>query len=240
MVLTVGLVGCGRIGFDPAGPLIGFGRSVELGIANTTRDEALADFPLLIALDPTRIDYAAAAADGRDLRFVDEADTVLAHEIERWDPTGRSIVWVRVPKIPAASTGAITMLYGNPEATALPGAATWSGEHAGVYHLNGAVADATAFRLDGTAARAAFAQGPLAEAMELSPSVLPAYAVIPYRAAFDDVVTISGWFRIDVAVQSFVSMIVHPIPDITKDATYLGAESSVLYTEVVDAAFFGF
>ena len=38
-----------------------------------------------------------AAADGSDLRIKDSSGNLLAHEIDKWDPSGRSIVWVRVP-----------------------------------------------------------------------------------------------------------------------------------------------
>ena len=46
-----------------------------------------------------------AEADGSDLRVKDAGGNLLPHEIERWDPSGYSIVWVKLPSIsPAAMT----------------------------------------------------------------------------------------------------------------------------------------
>ncbi|MBD3291327.1 MAG: DUF2341 domain-containing protein, partial [Armatimonadia bacterium] len=77
---------------------------------------ALTDFPLLVVLTNARVDYAATAAGGTDLRFVD-ADTaeVLDYEIERWTSGGTSYVWVKVPRIDAGSIDdRIWLYYGNP------------------------------------------------------------------------------------------------------------------------------
>ncbi len=61
----------------------------------------LVDVPVLVRLTTERFDYATAAPDGSDLRFVlgasDEA--ALPHEIEQWDPEGTSLVWVRLPTL---------------------------------------------------------------------------------------------------------------------------------------------
>ena len=40
--------------------------------------------------------------------------TLLAYEIEKWDETGNSYVWVRVPQVDASNTDFIWMYYGNP------------------------------------------------------------------------------------------------------------------------------
>ncbi len=76
------------------------------------------DITVLVRLDPSRIDYAALRADGADLRFVDADDaTELLYDVERWNPGGESLIWVRVPRIDAQSdTDTIWMYYGNPAA----------------------------------------------------------------------------------------------------------------------------
>src|SRR6266545_4907673 len=112
------------------------------------------DFPLLVALDAARIDYSAVRADGADIEFRDADDTPLAHEIERWDPQGTSILWVRVPQIDAASnTDSIWMYYGDPAAQVAQDAVTVWGSYEEVYHLgdNGQVInDSSARNYDGT------------------------------------------------------------------------------------------
>jgi biopolymer transport protein ExbB len=96
----------------------------------------LSSVPVLILLDDQRIAFDELQANGEDLRFVDADDTtVLAHEIERWEPTGGTAVWVEIPEFTAVDS--IFMYWGNPDAPAGddPGA-LWSPGYAAVYHLD--------------------------------------------------------------------------------------------------------
>jgi hypothetical protein len=65
---------------------------------NTASSSNLTDFPVLIALDSTKIDYSKTQNSGQDIRFVDGDGTALSYEIEKWDESGTSLVWVKVPK----------------------------------------------------------------------------------------------------------------------------------------------
>jgi len=125
----VGLVGCGRINFDPPpGPEWGF--EIPLTVRGTIEQD---DVPILVVLDGTRIDYSLAAPDGRDLRFV-RAGAVLPHEIEQWNPSGQSLVWVRVPRLVPGET--IALDFGNPDADDVQSRAqVWLG-YGGVWHIN--------------------------------------------------------------------------------------------------------
>ena len=107
----------------------------QLSIDNR-QDETLVDFPALVLLDDSRIEYNEAQPNGEDLRFYDASGNLLAHEIETWG--SRSSVWVRVPQIGAVtSDGFITMRYGNPGASDGQNAnEVWSNGYAGVWHLN--------------------------------------------------------------------------------------------------------
>jgi hypothetical protein len=113
---------------------------------NSGQPENLANFPVLIVLNASRIDYNKTRAGGIDIRFVDSNDnTLLAHEIERWTAGGTSYVWVRVPQVDASSnTDFIWMYYGNPTA---PNAENipfvWSPGFQMVHHLNETVTDGT-------------------------------------------------------------------------------------------------
>jgi len=94
---------------------------------------ALADFTVLVTLDATKIRYTA---QGADLRFADSGGTPLAYEIETWNTSGSSYVWVRIPAIAANTTTTFQMFYGNPNATdAQMAAQTWDASYAGVWHL---------------------------------------------------------------------------------------------------------
>ncbi|NIQ81051.1 MAG: DUF2341 domain-containing protein, partial [Anaerolineales bacterium] len=105
---------------------------------NLTQTENLTGFPVLIKLDSTRIDYAQTQDQGQDIRFVDSDDTtLLSHEIEEWNESGISSVWVKVPQIDGSSdTDSIWMYYGNPSATDGQNRnAVWDSNFKGVWHL---------------------------------------------------------------------------------------------------------
>ena len=133
--------------FDPA-----WTRRRPIAIDNTAQAETLIDFPVLVRLDPSRIQYAGALPGGQDLRFTDASGQLLAHEIETWNPGGESVVWVKVPSIPASSgSGQIFMYYGNPAAgDGQDPQAVWSNGYAGVWHLSGDLADSTVHANHGT------------------------------------------------------------------------------------------
>ena len=112
-------------------------RRTQITFANQQRGR-LDDFPVLVILDPSRIDYAAAHPSGDDLRFID-GPSVLSHEIEQWTSGGTSYVWVRIPSIDGGSnTDSVQMYYGNLSPPPPPNPTeTWSGEYTGVWHFNG-------------------------------------------------------------------------------------------------------
>lgn len=119
---------------------------------NSERAETLEGFPVLVRLDATSIDYAQTRDRGEDLRFVDaDGVTVLPHEIELWDETAISFVWVRVPAIDAHSTtDHVWMYFGNPTAEPVENPpAVWSG-HRAVYHLGATATGAVGDVVDST------------------------------------------------------------------------------------------
>lgn len=134
-------------------------KKCELSFPGYALMKVLDDFPVLVKLSanaPVGFDYADCAADGSDLLVSDESGAVLPYEIETWDPSGTSLVWVKVPHFTAATR--VRLYWGvRPDAPALPALdakETWSG-YAGVWHLDedsGTAADATGHGLDGTPA----------------------------------------------------------------------------------------
>jgi hypothetical protein len=99
--------------------------------------------PVLVALDATKIDYALVADPQHDLRFeyatagqtANVGDNV-PFEIEKWDPSGESLVWIRVPEILHGTTDtAVLMHYGSAAGGNASAAATWSGWEL-VNHMN--------------------------------------------------------------------------------------------------------
>lgn len=113
---------------------------------NTTKDGAdvaadVHDFPLLVRLDASMIDFSQAAPGGADLRFTKAGGSVpLAYEIERWDAAAESAeVWVRIDTVRGNSGDQyIHMFWGNPAARdSSSGSAVFDTAlgFAGVWHL---------------------------------------------------------------------------------------------------------
>ena len=120
---------------------------------NTGRGQ-LDDFPTLVCLNSGTIDYDYVQSGGQDLRFVDGDDkTLLAHEIEEWNPDGTSYVWVKIPQVDSnSSTDSILMYYDNPRTgDSQAPADVWDGDFKMVHHLNEASGnhiDSTSFGND--------------------------------------------------------------------------------------------
>ena len=120
------------------------------GYAGTT---PLTDFPVLVTLTPDKVgNYAGFAADGSDIRFTNKDNTaLLSYEIETWNPTGTSLIWVKVPQLDRSTS--IWMLWNNPGVPAgQDPEAVWTAGFLGVYHFAGVdtVVDSTVNNHDGT------------------------------------------------------------------------------------------
>ena len=122
-------------------PYAAWGHSLPIYYRNTGLAQPLADVPVLVTINTSRVDYAQFQPGGADLRFVDtlSGSNALPYEIEQWDTNGTSLVWVRVPAIPGSNSVSrhLYMLWGNPSATtgAAPGA-VWQQAYSGVWHMN--------------------------------------------------------------------------------------------------------
>ena len=127
---------------------------------NNATGTALTDHVALVTLNTSNFDYSKAQSAGQDLRFVDGDGTVLHYEIEEWNSTGTSQVWVRVPQINAASnTDFIWMYSGNSQAAdAQSASSVWAGQQA-VLHMNSAATDSSPNSISVTSAGTTAASG---------------------------------------------------------------------------------
>ena len=99
------------------GGLSGWSYRREINITENS-GSALINYQVKIVLTTANFNYSHASSDGSDIRFTDEDGTTqLSYWIEKWDPTGESIIWVKVPEIPAGGTKTIYLYYGNPSAS---------------------------------------------------------------------------------------------------------------------------
>ena len=115
-------------------------RRVKITFDNSGQG-ALSAHPVRIALDETKIPsfYSETKTNGEDIRFIDDdGSTVLDYEIERWNTSGVSEVWVEVTTIDASSTTDFIYIYYNNSgaADAQNATAVWDANFSMVQHLN--------------------------------------------------------------------------------------------------------
>ena len=124
-----------------------FACHVPITVSGYTGESTLEDFPVLITLaadSPSGFTYADCAADGSDIRFLDENDNVYPHEIETWATDGTSYIWVKVPSLAGKNTQ-FSLYYGTNGVSQLPAVNAvdvWS-RYAAVFHGGLTIADAT-------------------------------------------------------------------------------------------------
>ena len=107
---------------------------MNLTVTGYTGSETLTGFPVLVRL-PADFPYADCGEGGGTIRFADAGENLLSHEIDTWNPSGESLIWVKLPSL-ASSDTTFTMFFGaeNPLAdTTVDFRQTWS-RYAAVVH----------------------------------------------------------------------------------------------------------
>ena len=107
---------------------------------------ALSNFPVLVRVSESLLDgfYYTDAPTGDCIWFTDSNDEAIPCDVDTWDTTSNSLVWVSVPSLSSATT--ITMHWdaaGAPDG--LPAASqVWSrAGYVGVWHMNEILEDGT-------------------------------------------------------------------------------------------------
>ena len=111
---------------------------IKITFDNSAATEDLTDFPVLIKVGSSRINYNKTQNLGQDIRFTDaDGVTLLNYEIEKWDEAGDSFVWVKVPNIPAGSTTDYIYMYFNDTSLAdgQNATAVWNSNYVVTQHL---------------------------------------------------------------------------------------------------------
>lgn len=89
---------------------------MNITFAGYTNSETLLDFPVMVRLGSNIPGFSysqfASPNNGADLRFAAADGRELPYQIDTWNPSGESYVWVQVPSI--SSTNYITACWGNP------------------------------------------------------------------------------------------------------------------------------
>ena len=123
--------------------------------------ETLTNFPALVKLSTAISGFSYSdfrLANGGDMMFTDSHGQVIPSEVDTWDDTGISLVWVSVPELTKGTT--IKMYYGNGTNPAGIPVAKWP-DYAGVWHVgeaSGTAYDSAANRFDAIAVQNARAR----------------------------------------------------------------------------------
>lgn len=118
---------------DPAA----YERSFSIAFLGYSGSETLTDFPVLIKVSSALNDFdysACKVANGGDLRFAASDGTLLASEVDTWNPAGESLIWVKVPSFNKDTV--ITAYYGNATPDPVTASDVWANGYVGVWHLN--------------------------------------------------------------------------------------------------------
>ena len=121
-----------------------YGKKFPLTFTNIAESVTLKDFPVLVRISEydsrtgkgiKNFRYAdCRKPDGGDMRFFDESGTLLASEVETWNTSGESLVWVKIPTL--SKDTKIFAYYGSKYVHAVTPSYVWSNGFLGVWHLN--------------------------------------------------------------------------------------------------------
>lgn len=186
-----------------------FRHRMQITFSGYDRSETLTDFPTLVVLNTGIVNFVYnqfLTSNGGDLRFVTETNSLYAlrHEIEQWNTSGDSLVWVQLASL-AASTDSIWAYWGLETTAPLytTDGSTWSNSYAGVWHLgespsNGGTFDDSAstntgYFVDANGNSDSEAIGQIGGAVDFNGDA--DYVVITNENNFDlgDSITVSAW-----------------------------------------------
>lgn len=117
-------------------------KRMAITLNNLDQATAFTDMPILIRLNSSKVSYADFLSGGADVRFtLDDHTTVLNYEIESWNSSGESLIWVRIPSLSASSQHTIYLYYNNSLASGAENpAGLWTG-YSGVWNMKKSGAD---------------------------------------------------------------------------------------------------
>ena len=120
---------------------------VDIRVQGYTGSEPLTNFPLLVRISEERMRgfyYSRAGLTGEQLVFMDEGENSLPYEVDKWDITGESYVWVKLNVL--TNNAPIRMYWALKKGVMPPGYTpeeVW-GEYAGVWHFSEEIVETAA------------------------------------------------------------------------------------------------
>ncbi len=110
--------------------------------ARSGATETLTNFPVLVRISETRMPgftyKREGGHSGEQMAFIDADDNQIPYEVDTWDTTGESLVWVKLLTLPPAGT-TIKMYWnlndGQPAIEYTP-QDVWTDDYLGIWHMN--------------------------------------------------------------------------------------------------------
>ena len=195
-------------------------RRMRLTFDNAEQAESMSSTPILVTLSSANVDYSMTEDSGADLRFRDmDGTTVLAHEVEFWDETASSYVWVSVPRIEGGSASDfIVMYFGCADTAPQDAAGVWNAHYDGVWHLGDDLSDSSGAGNHGTNNGTATVAGAIGLARDLGG--LADRIEVPGTPALKAAQSVSAWARHDSLSDGENLLVACGGPDDVEDDNY--------------------
>ena len=195
----------------PAPTSATFDKGALFTVAGYTGASTLSGFPVLVCIaknSPSGFSYddLQSKSTGADIAFVGMDGTGLPFEIDSWDPSGTSLIWVRLPSMRNGTQ--FVMCWGSTSSGKdVCNESPFSG-YVGVWHMSeasGTVADSSGHSLaavptgSGAATLSIAVSGPVGNGRQCSNSTSTrSYLKVPsYNSqSVGDTFAISGWFNV--------------------------------------------
>lgn len=181
-----------------------FAAYVDVSIQNFNGNPVNEAFPVLVKVNESKIPgfYAAVKNAGADLKFTDgNGIGDYPYEIDTWNPSGTSLIWVRLPSF--SSSTVFCMYYGDANVTSHSWSVSdvWNG-YAGVWHMNGgddsSVGHATSTLTDENVTGAGMVGASLGRAAHgTGPIMIAESTALTGLAALGEF-TVSSWIKVNI------------------------------------------
>lgn len=115
------------------------GLAIDTTTAGAPIESATGPAPVLVRLHGGNFQFAAAAQDGRDLRFLAaDGKTILPYHFEHYDSLlNEAFAWVLVPDVRLGANVRLSAYYGKPDAAPSTAAPAYDADTLLVYHFAG-------------------------------------------------------------------------------------------------------
>ena len=135
---------------------VAFDKGALFTVAGYTGASPLSGFPVLVRIkvnSPAGFFYTDlhSQTDGADIAFVDMEGNGLPFEIDTWNTSGESLIWVKLPTMTNGTE--FVMCWGSAESGKAVCADSPFADYVGVWHMseaNGTIADSSGHRLTAT------------------------------------------------------------------------------------------